>query len=251
VSRALDLASSFAVSVARGGSGMAVGTLGARPERLLELYEFEACPFCRKVREGLSILDLDAVVYPCPKGGQRFRPAAESRGGKAQFPWLVDPNAGVEMYESDDILRHLFTRYGDGQVPWTLALAPLVMASSAVASICRPLSGVRARPSRAPAKPLELWSFEASPYCRLVRDALCTLEVPYILHNVAKGSPRRDAFVARSGKMQVPYLHDPNTGRALFESADIVAYLDTTYALEPLARGQAATTPVGGSRVSA
>lgn len=250
MSRTLDLASSFAVSVARGGSGMAVGKLGARPERLLELYEFEACPFCRKVREGLSILDLDAMVYPCPKGGQRFRPLVERRGGKAQFPWLVDPNAGVETYESDDILRHLFTRYGDGQVPWSLALAPLVMASSAVASLCRPLSGVRVRPSRAPAKPLELWSFEASPYCRLVRDALCTLEVPYILHNVAKGSPRRDAFVARSGKMQVPYLHDPNTGRSLFESADIVAYLDATYALEPHARSEAAP-PADGNRVSA
>jgi glutathione S-transferase len=28
----------------------------------------------------------------------------------------------------------------------------------------------------------------------------------------------------------VPYLVDPNTGEALFESADIVAYLDRTYA---------------------
>jgi glutathione S-transferase len=31
--------------------------------------------------------------------------------------------------------------------------------------------------------------------------------------------------------MQVPYLVDPNTGRAMFESADIVAYLERTYAL--------------------
>jgi glutathione S-transferase len=83
-----------------------------------------------------------------------------------------------------------------------------------------------------------------------VRDALCSLQIPYVLHNVAKGSPRREAFVARSGKMQVPYLHDPNSGRALFESADIVAYLDATYALDPHARGQAADA-AGGSRVSA
>jgi glutathione S-transferase len=33
-----------------------------------------------------------------------------------------------------------------------------------------------------------------------------------------------------SGKMQVPYLMDPNTGEALFESADIVAYLNRVYA---------------------
>jgi glutathione S-transferase len=40
----------------------------------------------------------------------------------------------------------------------------------------------------------------------------------------------RDVFVARSGKMMVPYLVDPNTGTEMFESADIVAYLDATYA---------------------
>ena len=56
--------------------------------------------------------------------------------------------------------------------------------------------------------------------------------MPYVLHNVAKGSSRRDAFVARSGKMMVPYLVDPNTGAAMFESADIVAYLERTYAAE-------------------
>jgi glutathione S-transferase len=35
--------------------------------------------------------------------------------------------------------------------------------------------------------------------------------------------------VRRSGKMQVPYLADPNTGKAMFESADIVRYLYATY----------------------
>ena len=34
----------------------------------------------------------------------------------------------------------------------------------------------------------------------------------------------------RAGKMQVPYLVDPNTSAAMFESADIVAYLNATYA---------------------
>jgi glutathione S-transferase len=47
---------------------------------------------------------------------------------------------------------------------------------------------------------------------------------------VGKGSPRREAFVARSGRMMVPYLVDPNTGIEMFESADIVRYLEATYA---------------------
>jgi glutathione S-transferase len=33
--------------------------------------------------------------------------------------------------------------------------------------------------------------------------------------------------------MQVPWLVDPNGGRELFESADIVAYLDAEYAVSP------------------
>jgi len=233
MNRTLDVATSFATSIARAGSGMAVGKPGRKPERRLELYEFEACPFCRKVREALSILDLEAVIYPCPKGGPRFRETVKLRGGKALFPWLVDPNTGKEMYESDDIVRYLFDTYGDGNVPLALRAGILTDVTSGLASAFRPGVGGRYRPARQPAEPLELWSFEASPFCRIAREALSSLELPYVLHNVAKGSAERDAFVARSGKMMVPYLHDPNTGREMFESADIVRYLDETYALRP------------------
>ncbi len=230
--RSLDLATSFAASLARAGAGLSVGPLGPRPSRPLELYEFEACPFCRKVREALSILDLEAMVYPCPKGGRRFREVVHQRGGKLQFPWLVDPNTDREMYESDDIVRYLFETYGTDSIPWSLALGPLVILSAGLASALRPGAGLRYRTARPCTASLELWSFEASPFCRLVRETLCSLELPYLLHNVAKGSPSREAFVRRSGRMQVPYLHDPNTGASMFESGDIVAYLERTYALD-------------------
>jgi glutathione S-transferase len=196
---------------------------------LLELYEFEACPYCRKVREALSELDLDAVIYPCPRGGERFRPSAIEKSGRRQFPFLVDPNAGVSMLESDDIVRYLATTYGDGGIPLALRFGPLTNVSSGVSSLFRVGHGRAMRPSKRPEKRLELWSFEASPYCRLVREALTSLEIPYVLHNVAKKSAKRSAFIERSGKMQVPYLADPNTGREMFESAMIVRYLETTY----------------------
>jgi glutathione S-transferase len=227
--RPLDVATSFASTLLRVPSGMAVGTLGKRPKKMLELYEFEACPFCRKVREALSMLDLEAMVYPCPKGGSRFRSHVKTRGGKLLFPYLVDPNTNTAMYESDDIITYLYQTYGDGTVPVPLKLGPLTTLSSSLASAMRPLHGTRAIPSREPKKPLELWSFEISPFSRIAREALCSLELPYVLHNVAKHSPSRPAFVKRSGKMQVPYLVDPNTGAAMFESADIVAYLHETY----------------------
>jgi glutathione S-transferase len=223
MNRTLDVVTSYAASTAMLGAGLYLHRTARKPEKLLELYEFEACPFCRRTRQALSALDLDVLVRPCPKGGQRFRP------GKKQFPFLVDPNTGVEMYESMDIARYLAKTYGDGTLPIGLRLGPIGTVSSALASACRSGHGRAVRPSVAPEKPLELWSFEGSPYCRIAREALCELELPYVLHNVAHGSANRRDFVARSGKMQVPYLVDPNTDAAMFESADIVRYLRATY----------------------
>jgi glutathione S-transferase len=228
--RAADVAMSALATALRLGAGYTAGRAARAPEKLLELYEFEACPFCRRVREALSEFDLDAMVYPCPRGGKRFRPKAAAIGGREQFPLLVDPNTGKSMLESADIVKYLRETYGAPSAPaW---FGPLAIASSGMASALRMGHGRAARPSRAPDKPLELWSFEASPYCRLAREALSELELPYVLHNVAKRGARRDAFVARSGKMMVPYLADPNTGREMFESADIVKYLYDTYGVD-------------------
>jgi glutathione S-transferase len=229
--RPLDVATSLFTTIGRLGSGRQVGALGRRPQRPLELYEFEACPFCRKVREALSILDLEAIIYPCPKGGPTYRPRVREQGGRELFPYLVDPNTGKAMYESSDIVAYLFAEYGDGRVPLLLGAGPLTDASSIVSGLWRLGGGSRYRRARAPEELLELYSFEASPFCRIAREALCSLELPYRLHNVASGSARREAFVARSGKMMVPWLADPNTGVEMFESADIVSYLNETYAL--------------------
>jgi len=224
----LDVTTSMLTTVSRLGAGLSATAATRQPEQLLELYEFEACPFCRKVRDALSELDLEVMIYPCPKGGTTYRPKAVELGGQAQFPYLVDPNTDTRMYESDDIVDYLFATYG-GREPGVLLRGPLATVTSALASAFRPFGGASARPSRRPDTPLELWSFEASPFCRIVRETLCELELPYRLHNVGKHSPSRPDFVTRSGKMMVPYLYDPNTEREMFESAEIRQYLNDTY----------------------
>ena len=229
MNRLLNVTTSVLATVARLGYAERVGLLGPRPEKPLELYDFEGCPFCRKVREALTVLDLEAVIYPCPKGGPRFRQEVKKRGGKAQFPYLVDPNTATEMYESDEINRYLFQRYGSGKVPLVLSVGMLVNPTAFAASVMRLGRGVSYRRSHPPNKLLELYSYEGSPFCRIVRETLCELEIPYHLYNVAPESPHREAFVARSGKMMVPYLVDSNKDTAMFESADIVAYLSETY----------------------
>ncbi|XP_020598458.1 uncharacterized protein LOC110038039 [Phalaenopsis equestris] len=206
--------------------------LGPRPEKPIEIYEFESCPFCRKVREIVSILDLDILFYPCPKNGPNFRPKVLKMGGKQQFPYMVDPNTGVSMYESDDIVKYLVDKYGDGTVPLMLSLGIITTLTEGFAMIGRMGKGSSYSPSRLPPMPLELWAYEPSPFCKIVRETLVELELPHLLHSSARGSPKRQQLLDKVGHSQVPYLDDPNTGVKLFESAYIIEYLRETYALD-------------------
>ncbi|MBA4151293.1 MAG: glutathione S-transferase [Acinetobacter sp.] len=215
------------------------------------LFDIENCPFCRLVREAATDLHLDLDIRPCPKGGKRFRPEAARLGGKLQFPLLMDPNTGVVLYESDAIIDYFYNTYANRPVPSMYQVGKLNKLTSLLATAARGRKGLKAVPSMAPELPLLLWSFEASPYSRPVRERLCELEIPYRLHNLGKehwteigpavqrikpgpykpiAGGKRDAFMAQYGRVQVPYLEDPNTGAKLFESEAILAYLNTTYA---------------------
>ena len=112
-----SIGTSFISTLVRGTNGIASAPAAVKPARTLQLYDIENCPYCRLVREALTELDLDAEIYPCPKEGRRYRPEVVSRGGKAQFPYLVDPNTGKEMYESLDIVAYLFETYGRRDLP--------------------------------------------------------------------------------------------------------------------------------------
>jgi glutathione S-transferase len=230
IADAVDFAASTAATLARLGSGAVVAHLGKRPAKRLEIYEREGCPFSRKVREALSILDLDAIVHPCPEGGARFCSRVEARVGKFEIPFLVDGNADLAFTDADAIVRYLFAAYGDGSVPFTLRSKSVSDASSRLASRFRGDKGTRVSPSKEPDDLLELYSYEASPHCRIVREVLSELELPYVVRNVARESPRRPAFVEMSGKMQVPFFVDPQNDVRMFESREIVRYLEERYA---------------------
>ncbi|KAK9921269.1 hypothetical protein M0R45_029787 [Rubus argutus] len=204
--------------------------LGPRPEKPIEIYEFESCPFCRKVREIVAVLDLDVIFYPCPRNGPNFRPKVGEMGGKKQFPYMVDPNTGVSMYESDDIIMYLVGKYGDGNVPIALSLGLLTTLTAGLAMIGRMGKGSSYSPSRLPPKPLVVWAYEGSPFCKLVREVLVELELPHLYRSCARGSPKRQILFQKVGRFQAPYLEDPNTGVQMFESAEIIEYLKATYA---------------------
>ena len=232
----LDDATSFAATVVRAGRGIVPRVTAAQrqaPASLLELWEFENCPYCRKVREVLCELDLDYVSRPLPHGHPGWKDFA-AREGKHQVPFLVDPNTGRRLYESDDINAYLSATYGAGAGEhwFTVPLPGLLNdAVSAVASGFRVGRGTswRGRPLRDGWQMPTLYNMEGSPYCRKVRERLSELALPYVVRNLPTGSPKRDELVRRGGKMQVPYLVDPNTGREMYESDDITAYLSAEY----------------------
>jgi glutathione S-transferase len=112
--------------------------------------------------------------------------------------------------------------------------------------------GTMVRASKVPDQPLELYSFESSPFARPVRDLLCEMELPYILRSVGRtkmsdwippamrqtqaaqdvpDTRNRQALQARVGVISIPYLVDPNTGVELAESSEILDYLQKTYAV--------------------
>ncbi|KAG8464529.1 hypothetical protein KFE25_009897 [Diacronema lutheri] len=206
----------------------------ARPAQPLRLYEYEPSPYCRKVREACAILDLNVTMLPCPAARTGFAAELKQLGGKMQVPFLVDPNAQLSMYESDDIIAHLYDAYGPGRaaVPWTLK-GGFAFWTCALASMARGLAGnrldPRARPDTMAMRPIELWGYDASPFVKPVRERLCSLALPHTMVNCARGSANRDVLVARTGRFQVPFISDPNTGVEMFESDAIVRYLDSVY----------------------
>lgn len=232
--------SSFAATIARLGRGLVPRvTAGDRsgPEQPLELYDYEGCPFCRRVREVLCELDLDYVEHPVAHGSARRKELVDL-GGKMQVPYLIDPNTGTRLYESSDIIDYLNETYGEGRrAGWRLPVpSPLDNAVSAVSSALRLGRGTRcaATGPRPKLQRLTLYNMEGSPYCRKAREALCELDLEHLVRNLPKGSPKREELVQRGGKMMVPYLVDPNTGKEMYESDDIVAYLRAEYGAGPV-----------------
>lgn len=234
-----------------------------RPRKRLVLYEYEGCPFCRKVRECLSVLCLEVEIRPTPRetlaqygfcDKSRFRPEVKNhpKGGHLRFPFLVDEGNNEAMYDSDVIIDYLWKNYGNkATIPWTywLATLPVLKYGSFLSCLPRlaPQFGFLRVPSYKNKQPLELWSFEASPFCRIVREVLCILELPYILHNIphyAEGE--REEFALKfnqqmkeetidgpiryaAGFGKFPWLYDPNTEVSMGESSDIVTYLYKQY----------------------
>lgn len=79
----------------------------SRPTSPIVIYEYEASPFCRKVREACVMLDLTVEYRPTPgaRSGWSDNMALKTKG-KRTVPYMED--GGIKMFESDDIINYLF-----------------------------------------------------------------------------------------------------------------------------------------------
>jgi glutathione S-transferase len=79
------------------------------PDELLEVYQFEGCPFCSKVRQKMTDLGLDFIARQVDPND---RSRVEEVSGQTNVPVLVDTNTDTTMPESDDIVDYLDEKYG-------------------------------------------------------------------------------------------------------------------------------------------
>ena len=215
----------------------------ARPKLPLILYEFEGCPFCRRVRENLSVLRLDVVVYPCPRTtmaaygvqeSSRYRAEATKLTGKCIFPILVDPNNAVSpgsspgkvIADSAVIVEYLWLTYGSAATkPWNYRLlgkSPPVLLSLPSLYRILPRMGILKSPgsSTVPRQLLQLISYDGCPHSRRVRECLDSWELPYeVLHSRLDQHP----------SVSTPTLIDPNQNVTLTTVSSIIHHVQSVY----------------------
>jgi len=77
---------------------------------------------------------------------------------------------------------------------------------------------------------LELYQKESCPYCQKVRYKMTELDLDYICRNVSgSGSKKAELLTKLGGMVQVPFLVDTDKNVAMYESDDIIKYLEENY----------------------
>lgn len=79
-------------------------------EQPLIFWGYEASPFCALVRKALNERGISYVFRPCARGSPR-RSLLLNRTGIFQVPYLEDPNTGISLFESVDIISYLKKTY--------------------------------------------------------------------------------------------------------------------------------------------
>jgi len=217
------------------GNRVSPSVASNRPQQSLILYSYEGNQFCRVVREVLTELDIVYELRSAGKESPRRVELASITGGSSQCPYLIDPNTGVSMSESADIVEYLYKNYA----LWTPPSEILEWASTNVMSLAKPLFAVLA-PLQAGEKaadsnfqenleqairdikaevanePVVVYTYELSPFATETKLLLDRLDVEYQEISLGKewipgliaenGAIKRAALLEMTGQSSLPHV---------------------------------------------
>lgn len=84
-----------------------------RPEKMLELYQFEECPYCKAVRTKMTDLGLSYIIHNVPRNREE-RNELERISGQKFVPVFVDKNTDTMIADDDEgIVKYLEDTYGN------------------------------------------------------------------------------------------------------------------------------------------
>eukprot|EP00537_Pseudo-nitzschia_pungens_P005077 CAMPEP_0172367426 /NCGR_PEP_ID=MMETSP1060-20121228/21347_1 /TAXON_ID=37318 /ORGANISM="Pseudo-nitzschia pungens, Strain cf. cingulata" /LENGTH=484 /DNA_ID=CAMNT_0013091661 /DNA_START=77 /DNA_END=1531 /DNA_ORIENTATION=- len=206
-----------------------------RPQEPLILYSYEGNQFCRLVREVLTELDITYELRSAGKESPRRAELASITGGSSQCPYLIDPNTGVSMPESADIVEYLYKNYAF----WTPPSELLEWISNNVMSLAKPIFGFLA-PLQAGEKDTDsnytenlnrakreidgevnsdevvVYTYELSPFSSETKSLLDRLGVEYKEISLGKewipgliaenGAIKRAALLDMTGQSSLPHI---------------------------------------------
>ncbi len=83
-----------------------------KSEKMLELYQFEECPYCKALRIKMTDLGMSYVIHNVPRE-REARTELEKISGQKFVPVLVDPNTGKMIADDEEeAIRYLEEKYG-------------------------------------------------------------------------------------------------------------------------------------------
>lgn len=232
----LKIAGMYLARAMRLGRGDSVSpSVSKRPEQPLILYSYEGNQFCRLVREVLTELDITYELRSAGKESPRRSELASITGGSSQCPYLIDPNTGVSMPESADIVEYLYQNYAS----WTPPSELLEWASNNVMSLAKPVfkvlaplqagendpesnyqqkiqATIREIEGEAASASVVVYTYELSPFSSETTSLLDRLGVEYKEISLGKewlpgliaesGAIKRAALLDMTGQSSLPHI---------------------------------------------
>ncbi len=84
----------------------------SQSEKMLELYQFEECPYCSRARTKLTDMGMSYIIHNVSRDKSQRQELEKITGGPIGVPTLVDPNTDTVIADDDDkIIEYLEATY--------------------------------------------------------------------------------------------------------------------------------------------